>query len=163
MPAMEWASRSRRPSWAPGTRTCAVLFDTLEAVFLSHLHSDHVSDLYNILGTGLQTGVSIPERVLQIFGPGNRGALPVSYQGKEIPKDQVVNPSNPTPGTRETIEALVKAFATDFNDRIIDSGYPPPREYFVGRDIDLPANLAAIRTETRTRACARSTSSRTTA
>ena len=79
--------------------------DTLEAVFLSHLHSDHVSDLYNILGTGLQNGVSIPERVLQIFGPGNRGALPVSYQGKEIPKDQVVNPSNPTPGTRETIEA----------------------------------------------------------
>lgn len=115
--------------------------DALEAVFLTHLHSDHISDLYNIFGTGLQNGVTVPERVLQVFGPGNRGALPVNYKGEEIPADQVVNPGNPTPGTRETIESMINTFATDFNDRIIDSGYPPPRDFFVGRDIDLPTGL----------------------
>ncbi|WP_188539437.1 MBL fold metallo-hydrolase [Kocuria dechangensis] len=115
--------------------------DALVAVFLTHLHSDHISDLYNILGTGLQNGVAIPDRVLEIYGPGNRGALPVNYKGAKIPADQVVNPANPTPGTRETIEAMVKTFATDFNDRIIDSGYPPPRDFFTGRDIVLPAEL----------------------
>lgn len=116
--------------------------DALEAVFLTHLHSDHISDLYNIFGTGLQNGVTVPDRVLQVFGPGNRGALPVNYKGEQIPPDQVVNPANPTPGTRETLEAMMKTFATDFNDRIIDSGYPPPRDFFVGRDIALPAELA---------------------
>ena len=115
--------------------------DALVAVFLTHLHSDHISDLYNILGTGLQNGVAIPDRILEVFGPGNRGELPVSFKGKMIPRDQVVNPQNPTPGTRETLEAMVKTFATDFNDRIIDSGYPPPRDFFVGRDIQLPAGL----------------------
>ncbi|MFW3386027.1 UNVERIFIED_CONTAM: MBL fold metallo-hydrolase [Kocuria sp. CPCC 205274] len=115
--------------------------DALVAVFLTHLHSDHISDLYNILGTGLQNGVAIPDRVLEIYGPGNRGALPISYQGAQIPSDQVVNPDNPTPGTRETVEAMIKTFATDFNDRIIDSGYPPPKDFFAGRDIELPAEL----------------------
>ncbi|QCU79232.1 MBL fold metallo-hydrolase [Citricoccus sp. SGAir0253] len=115
--------------------------DALVAVFLTHLHSDHISDLYNLVGTGLQNGVAIPDRVLQIFGPGDRGALPVNYKGEGIPADQVVNPKSPTPGTRETIEAMIKTFATDFNDRIVDSGYPPPRDFFVGRDIELPANL----------------------
>ncbi|MFI7480890.1 MBL fold metallo-hydrolase [Kocuria sp. M1R5S2] len=116
--------------------------DALEAVFLTHLHSDHISDLYNIFGTGLQNGVTVPDRVLQVFGPGNRGALPVNFRGEQIPADQVVHPDNPTPGTRETIEAMMRTFATDFNDRIIDSGYPPPRDFFVGRDVDLPADLA---------------------
>lgn len=115
--------------------------DALVAVFLTHLHSDHISDLYNILGTGLQNGVAIPDRILEIFGPGNRGELPVSFKGRRIPSDQVVNPKNPTPGTRETIEAMISTFATDFNDRIIDSGYPPPRDFFVGRDIQLPSGL----------------------
>jgi ribonuclease BN (tRNA processing enzyme) len=115
--------------------------DALVAVFLTHLHSDHISDLYNLVGTGLQNGVAIPDRVLEIYGPGNRGELPVNYKGERIPAGQVVNPQNPTPGTRETIEAMITTFATDFNDRIIDSGYPPPREFFVGRDIELPAGL----------------------
>ena len=130
--------KAKLGTWTPDMRGP---LDALVAVFLSHLHSDHISDLYNLLGTGLQNGVAVPDRVLEIYGPGNRGALPVSFRGEQIPADQVVNPRNPTPGTRETIEAMVKTFATDFNDRIIDSGYPPPRDFFTGRDIVLPADL----------------------
>jgi ribonuclease BN (tRNA processing enzyme) len=34
---------------------------------------------------------------------------------------------------------MVRTFATDFNDRVIDSGYPMPDKIFAGRDIPLPA------------------------
>jgi ribonuclease BN (tRNA processing enzyme) len=114
--------------------------DGLQSVFLTHLHSDHIADLYGILGTGLQNGLSRRDRLVEIWGPGNRGALPVSYKGEKM--TEVVAPENPTPGTRETIDMMVKTFATDFNDRVIDSGYPAPDKIFAGRDIPLPAQYA---------------------
>ena len=47
--------------------------DALRAVFLTHLHSDHVVDLNNVLSAGLYNGLARADRPVPIFGPGNRG------------------------------------------------------------------------------------------
>src|SRR5215469_6124946 len=74
--------------------------------FLTHLHSDHVVDYPNLLLYGWLSGLDRAASALKIFGPGRRGemepifALPAN--SKNMPK--VVNPRNPTPGTRDMTE-----------------------------------------------------------
>ena len=47
--------------------------DALRAVFLTHLHSDHVVDLTNVLGVGLHNGLARADRPVPVFGPGTAG------------------------------------------------------------------------------------------
>lgn len=109
----------------------------LRAVFLTHLHSDHVVDLNNVLLTGLANGLPSVREKVQIWGPGNRGALPPVFG--PAPAPPVVAPENPTPGTRETVDLLVRAFATDYNDRARDNRLPVPEQLFQGYDVPIPA------------------------
>ena len=49
---------------------------TLRALFLTHLHSDHVVDYPNLLLYGLYGGLdSRSTSPLQVFGPGRRGEM----------------------------------------------------------------------------------------
>ena len=98
--------------------------DALRAVFLTHLHSDHVVDLNNVLSAGLYNGLARADRPVPIFGPGNRGAVPPLFGDRPAPP--VTAPANPTPGTAEMIDLMVATFATDYNDRAFDGGSPDP-------------------------------------
>lgn len=111
--------------------------DALRAVFLTHLHSDHIVDLTNVLGAGLHNGLAQADRPVRIFGPGNRGRVPPVFGARTMPP--ITAPDNPTPGTAEMVELLVRAFATDYNDRALDGGYPTPGELFCGVDVPIPA------------------------
>lgn len=113
----------------------------LRAIFLTHLHSDHISDLSNILSLGLYNGLSAADRPVPIWGPGNRGELPPVAGDR--PEPPVVSPQSPTPGTKETVESIVRTFATDFNDRARDGGTPVPQQLFAGHDIPLPEQYLA--------------------
>ena len=113
--------------------------DALRAIFLTHLHSDHVVDLNNILTVGLYNGLHRVDQKVQIWGPGNRGALPPLFGPPPAPEP--VAPENPTPGTREMLELIVRAFATDFNDRLFDNRKPMPSQVFEGRDVPIPAQF----------------------
>lgn len=110
--------------------------DKLAGIFLTHLHSDHVVDLNNLLTEGLHNGLPRTDLPIPLIGPGNRGALP-PLSGSE-PAPPVVAPENPTPGTREMWEAMVRAYATDFNDRARDNRWPVPDQLVEARDVDLP-------------------------
>ena len=79
--------------------------DALRAVFLTHLHSDHVVDLNNVLSAGLYNGLARADRPVPIFGPGNRGAVPPLFGDRPAPP--VTAPANPTPGTAEMIDLMV--------------------------------------------------------
>lgn len=110
--------------------------DALGGIFLTHLHSDHVADLNNLLNPGLFNGLDRANGPIPVWGPGNRGALPPVFgSGPEPP---VVAPENPTPGTRETVDLLTRAFATDFNDRARDNRRKVPAQLFQGRDVPIP-------------------------
>lgn len=115
--------------------------DALRAVFLTHLHSDHIVDLNSLFTSGLFNGLQMVDRPVELIGPGNRGMLPPVFGGG--PRGQVVAPDNPTPGTAETWELIKRAFATDFNDRIADNHAKNPDQLVRARDILLPSDLIA--------------------
>jgi ribonuclease BN (tRNA processing enzyme) len=112
----------------------------LRGIFLTHLHSDHTVDLASLAIFGLYELGDRRGDPVRIIGPGDRGKLPpVSPRAVEPP--QPLAPECPTPGTAKMFELLMKAHATDLNDRIIDSLRPSPFELFKASDIELPEGL----------------------
>jgi ribonuclease BN (tRNA processing enzyme) len=114
-PVKHWCQEALDPS---DQRTA---MKTLRAVFLTHLHSDHVIDYPNILLYGWYAGI---EAAASPF----RGEMEPMFAppGRQAVEPQVMNPSNPTPGTADMTGYLFQAFATDINDRMRDSGKKHP-------------------------------------
>ncbi|WP_227998965.1 MBL fold metallo-hydrolase [Nocardia australiensis] len=86
----------------------------LGGVFITHMHNDHIADLFNIFWL---PGVTLAYKFTQtvpIFGPGSAGALPIPYQGGSIP---IQSPSRPTPGITEMLSGLRDAYAYEINIR----------------------------------------------
>ncbi len=111
----------------------------LAGIFITHLHSDHVIDLANILTLSFYD-MKMKDRVIPIYGPGNRQVLPPLSPRASGPVEPL-NPENPVPGIAEIVDLLFRANATDINDRIIDSLYPNPAHTFQARDIQIPAEV----------------------
>ncbi|WP_270889344.1 MBL fold metallo-hydrolase [Pedococcus sp. 5OH_020] len=113
------------------------------AGFITHLHSDHVTDLATFLVQGfIAGGLGTMRAPFTVWGPGDRGALPRPFPpGRPAP--EAFNPSNPTPGTASTVTQLLAAYAADVNDRMFDAGSPRIDQVIVGKDIALPATVAA--------------------
>lgn len=110
--------------------------DALAGIFLTHLHSDHTADLPIILTEGLYNGLQHVDRI-PIWGPGNRGALPPVFGDRETPTP--VGGDNPTPGTRDMVDLLVRAYATDLNDRMFDNAKPHPDRLWEAKDVPVPS------------------------
>jgi ribonuclease BN (tRNA processing enzyme) len=114
--------------------------DRLRAVFLTHLHSDHVVDLPSLLLFALFERRDPAAPPIAVHGPGPRGALPpVSEHARTAPRP--VAPENPTPGTVDMVRHLCAAYATDINDRVFDSLVRPPSDHFDVHDIAVPAGV----------------------
>jgi ribonuclease BN (tRNA processing enzyme) len=108
------------------------------AGFVTHLHSDHVTDLSTFLVQGfIAGGLGNVASPFTLHGPGERGQLPHSFPPGR-PTSPPFNPENPTPGTASMVRSIFEAFATDINDRMFDAGSPPINEVIAGRDIMLP-------------------------
>jgi ribonuclease BN (tRNA processing enzyme) len=112
----------------------------LRAVFLTHLHSDHVIDYANILLYGWYAGIELAPSPLRVFGPGRRGEMEPMFTppGGQAREPEVMNSSNPTPGTEDMTGYLYQAFATDINDRMRDNGKKDMRKLVKVEDIKLP-------------------------
>jgi glyoxylase-like metal-dependent hydrolase (beta-lactamase superfamily II) len=69
----------------------------LRALFLTHLHSDHISDYPTLLLQGfVGGGLATADRPLHVYGPGRREGLPhVFPPGRPTPAP--VNPRTPAP------------------------------------------------------------------
>ena len=114
-------------------------YEGLRSVFLTHLHSDHTMDYFNIVLSAWYQGLPGPAPV-EVFGPGDRGALPPISGTTDVP---VVNLENPTPGTVDMTNYLTQAFATDINDRLRDSGKPGLDKLIRTHDIQIPSKIGA--------------------
>jgi ribonuclease BN (tRNA processing enzyme) len=126
---------ARQRNLQPPTQT--TILDKLQAIFLTHLHSDHTIDYFNLFLYGWYTGLTEVQQPVQVFGPGNRGQMEPLFNARgEAPA--VMNPENPTPGTVEMTGYLYQAFATDENDRMRDNNRPDLRELVKVNDIQLP-------------------------
>lgn len=86
---------------------------SLSTVFVTHLHSDHVADLFNLFLLGWGTGKQGFLSPIAVYGPGNPHGLPAPTPG--VDPAPLVNPDNPTPGTVELLATAVDAWAYDLN------------------------------------------------
>jgi ribonuclease BN (tRNA processing enzyme) len=94
-------------------------FDDLKAMFITHLHTDHIVDYYSFFLSGGYTA-SKGKAPVTVYGPGPAGGLPPSQVGNADPT--TIDPGNPAPGLAATSEALLKAFAYTSNIFIRDMG-----------------------------------------
>ena len=129
----------RRAGFAPfeGRRT----LQGLRGIFLTHLHSDHCIDYFNMVLFSWFNGIGLNPHVVQVYGPGDRGSLPPLF-GPD-PPPPVQNPESPTPGTVEMTRHLLQAYAADINDRMRDDRRPPLQACFEAHDIPLPPAAVA--------------------
>lgn len=110
----------------------------LDAVFLTHLHSDHTIGLAELLAFGLEPR----DRPIALVGPGPRGALPPAHAvGGAEPA--TVCPERPMPGTAETFALFRSALAADLNDNVRDSRKPHPDTVVQATDVTLPDEVVA--------------------
>lgn len=122
--------------------------EMVAAMFITHLHSDHIADYFNhfLLGwsDGLRNRKGKPR--IQVFGPGRRTdeqgndvLMPIyTLPGEAPPNIRLVNPENPVPGTVEMTDYLYQAYALDLNDRMRDSRNPDIATLFDVHDIAVP-------------------------
>ena len=86
----------------------------VKAIFLTHLHGDHIVDLPNFFMG------SWPPDPVDVYGPAPAG-LPIP----RFPPDLVapmIYPDEPTPGTRAALDHMLRAFAYNVNLRVLDEG-----------------------------------------
>ena len=110
--------------------------NSLRAVFLTHLHSDHTVDLASLAIFGMFS-LAEDQDPIRIIGPGDRGALPPVAPRAVVPPDPVFA-GQPTPGTSAMFRHLMAAHATDLNDRVLDGLRPSPLDRFQAEDIRIP-------------------------
>jgi len=120
----------------------ARLLKDLHQVFLTHLHSDHDCDYFNLFLLGwpiLQWNPAV-----KVYGPGPAGSLPQPAvdppAGRRIP---VVNPENPTPGLVDLTRAEIEAHAYDLNIRMREAGRADLTALVEPREIPVPPALGA--------------------
>ncbi|MGR3938953.1 MBL fold metallo-hydrolase [Streptomyces sp. BRA346] len=111
----------------------------LRAGFVTHLHSDHIADLANLLLFGWYENLENVTRPVRLYGPGSRGR--VAAPSADLRAQDVVCPDDPMPGFAATIGHLTQAFATDINDRMRDNGRSHPGRLLAAYDIELPASV----------------------
>ncbi|OXM72656.1 MULTISPECIES: MBL fold metallo-hydrolase [Amycolatopsis] len=107
---------------------------TLGKVFVTHLHSDHLADLYTLLWLrfGGVNGLTHP---IDFYGPGPAGALPEPSSGKPA---GTVEPGNPTPGLAGFFANSLAATAYDVNLRMRDEAWPDIRDLYRVHEIAVP-------------------------
>jgi ribonuclease BN (tRNA processing enzyme) len=125
---------------APLGKPETVGLQTLRAGFITHMHADHVVDYPRLLLFGATDGLTKRKTPVEIYGPGR--SVKVLEHSKAKP-GSLVNPDNLAPGTVDMTEMLWRAFASDINDNMIDSGMPPPQTYIQPHDIEIPKALNA--------------------
>lgn len=113
-------------------------FKSLDSIFITHLHADHIADYYNffLLGGNVtnDSGDNLTGPV-HVFGPGSAGALPPPVS----PGAPTVNPQDPTPGITELTQRLTEGYAYSHNIFIRETGVRDVDTLTDVHDIALPA------------------------
>lgn len=120
----------------------ARLLSSLHQVFLTHLHSDHCCDYFNLFLLGWPILQRNPP--VDVFGPGRAGSLPEPPAGRPSADPvPVVGGVTPTPGLVDLTRSQVEAHAYDINVRMREAGREDLTALMVPHEIALPEELAA--------------------
>lgn len=130
----------------------SLFLQNLRALFLTHLHQDHIADYPSLLligsGAGLGTQGPVP-----VIGPCTRGVLENDVTGYLQRGGTIVRagaaggaPATVTPGTRQMTELLWQAFAQCINNMTLDAGYSDFTKLVQVREIGSPLSGAGAPT-----------------
>ena len=121
----------------------AATWGQLRAVFLTHLHSDHIYDLGAYLVTGWQVPGESFSQPVRVIGPGAPDAIPAEDQAHAEHLKAVCG-HRPLCGTEDVVRSLLLGvYGQDVIVRMGDEGRSAPEEWIHASDIRLPDNVPA--------------------
>jgi ribonuclease BN (tRNA processing enzyme) len=109
-------------------------FRALEAIFVTHLHVDHVGDLAGMILYPWGVRGGLPP--LRVYGPSRPGALP---QGDaDFRRDTTIHPELPAPGVSDLVRDILVANAYHLNVMPLDAHMPDPGGLVRAMDLAAP-------------------------
>ena len=112
---------------------------SLAAIFLTHLHADHIADYYNFFMLGANIPNTLGDIVtgpVAVYGPGPAGGLAPAFGGAQV---ATVAPADPTPGTARMTAKAIEAYAYSSNLFMRDSAAPDVRDLVQVHEISVPS------------------------
>jgi len=113
-------------------------FRRLEAVFLTHLHVDHVGDLPGMLlyGWGVRADGDGALAPICVYGPSRPEVLPSDAGG--FARQTIICPQQPAPGTTDLVGHILAGYAYHLNVMPLDARMPDPGALVRAADIATP-------------------------
>jgi ribonuclease BN (tRNA processing enzyme) len=110
-------------------------FTRLEAVFITHLHADHVGDLPGMIlyPWGVRVGDDGPLAPIRVYGPARPRALPAG--DAVFHRQTLICPELPDPGTADLVGHILAGYAYHLNVMPLDSHMPDAGRLCRGIDI----------------------------
>jgi ribonuclease BN (tRNA processing enzyme) len=124
---------------APSAFVDAALdFRCLDAIFVTHLHADHVGDLPGMLlyPWGIRTGPHGPLAPIRVYGPGAPVALPSGDAA--FHRETTIHPERAAPGTTDLVQCILAGYAYHLNVMPLDARMSDPGELVRAVDIRVP-------------------------
>jgi ribonuclease BN (tRNA processing enzyme) len=118
-------------------------FHQLDAVFLTHLHVDHIGDLPGMLLYGWGVRGGLPP--IGVYGPSRPQMLPSDAGG--FARQTTICPEQPAPGTTDLVGHILAGYAYHLNVMPLDARMPDPSALVRAADIVVTAptpNGAAV-------------------